>query len=794
MSTVQKQKQQTPKNKSQKQSSKPGRRARRARQRDRKKKVAVPIPPWRAGGSSMPSQAKKNKADQLMELAGGHGRNPLGARNQEVNREQISALNQDAALDVQPTIRLRALAYLALGIILAAKRRGWNSQNVPSVAYYAYQYMIGVFKSCVNGSTLEVTAAPRWFWEICAALAPKDHPWLSSRISYEAVIDESGPTPLTPTIVMGSGLQEYSIVFGDPTGAPVDGFPSLVTPPAYTDELGRDAFSSLWNVFVATPGEPSEIVGPIGEDAYNRRDCSAYALNYGRFGASYFAPGALASYLENEVRIDSPILAKFCTRNNEEDGNIFRAGMKFTNSGASACYIGPRCLEFESLDQFRNKGRAIVKFYDFDEFVEVFALFIGLVQEAVTKAANFDSTEYPLTIQQARIMLRQAMIPLFCNEKCADLRFAASGDEDPLFLTLLPFTVSDNGLSQTAISDAPIFPRFFNEMVQGCARLTASVFSGNRLVNDWLPVLAGLPDPFITNYTYDFFGEQRAVFRPPPVGPDPPAEIPIRMVDCSVSVPPDTLYLSLNGDEYAAIVSAHNSWMTKYSAFMTTQAKFSAVKANPLFRSVMLTRVNREIGQIQTATTVSQVPPGKVISKTVSSSSVSTTAKLTTQRSRKELGYSIKRSNVKQVLPESGSERYQFVECRAITAPVPFLADLVKYQSCMITPVFHSRNIETTGTREYMQASYGEGFAINLGSFVDDSTVVQASTNPTLYSQHLRAAELDVKIAGSSGPNEVEALLDQLSAKGEGGWLSTISSVLSTGSELVGQASKVFRF
>jgi len=657
--------------------------------------------------------------------------------------------------------------------------------------------MLDIFISCINGATLEFTAAPVWFWEICYSLFPKDHPWLSGRIAYEAVVDQAGPSPRQPIIQMGAGVQEYSIVFGDPIGASIDGFPTLVTPPAYTVELGREAFSSIWNVFVAVPGEPSEIVGPLGSKAFMHRDCSAYATNYGRFGASYFAPGALASYLENEVRIDSPIMSKFCSRNNENDGDLFRAGMKFATSGATATYIGPRCLEFKRVDQFRNKGRAIVKFYDFDEFVEVFALIIGLVQESVSRQQGTMLTPYPLTIQQARIMLRQAIISLFHNEKCADLRFAAAGAEDPGFIPLLPFTVCDNGVSQTGASDGPLFPRFFNEMIQGCARLTANVFSGDRLINDWIPVLAGLAEPLISQYTWDNDGVPTNVFVPPPLGPDPPAELPIRMVDCSVSVPPDILYVSLNGNEYASIVSAHNSWMVKHSAYMTTQAKFSAVASNPLFSSVILTRVNRTLPNIGTVVTVSQNPPGKVISKTVSTSSApvpsSGALTRTASKGRKEMGYSLAKSNVKQVLPAAGSERYQFVECRTITSCVPFLADLTKYQSLMVTPVFESSNIESTGTREYMQSSYGEGFAINLSAFQDVDTVA-VSTAPTLYSQHLHAAELDIKSIGSSGPNEVEALLDELSARGEGGWLSSISNVLTTGGKLVGKAAKMFDF
>jgi hypothetical protein len=452
-----------------------------------------------------------------MLLSGGHGRNPLGEKNQEHTREQISAPNQDSALDVEPAISQRGLAYMALGIILAAKKRGWNSSNVPSSAYYAYRYMIDIFSSAVNGSTLEFTAAPAWFWEICAALAPKDHPWLSSRIAYEAVIDDSGPSALTDIISMGTGAEEYAIVFGDPLGTAINGFPTLTPPAPYTPALGKEFFSSLWNVFIATPGTPTEIVGPLGDSAYLRRDCSAYAVNYGRFGSSYFAPGALASYLENEVRIDSPLLAKFCARNNEQTSFKFRSGMRFITSGASACYIGPRCIEFESKGQFRNKGRANVKLYDFDEFVEVFAIFIGLVQEAVSKQLNVQQEDYPLTIQQARIMLRQAMLPLFSNEKCADLRLAASGPESPAFFPLLPFTVSDNGLAQTSLMDAPLLPRFLTEMIQGCGRITAKVFSGKRLINDWLPVLTGLSTVSITNYTWDKNGVPTDVFKTAPV-------------------------------------------------------------------------------------------------------------------------------------------------------------------------------------------------------------------------------------------------------------------------------------
>lgn len=756
-----------------------------SRQRRRQKQAASKSSsgPYKVQGKFPgPVTRKEKDSSDLMTLAGGHGKNPLAIVNRVAMRETLAAPNQDASLDVSPLINIGSLSSLALGIVLAAKKRGWNSTNKSSNAFQVYCYLMDIFQASIQGSALEFTAAPAWFWALCDALKPKEVPWSSTRIVYEATVDLSGPSNRYSSVLpMGVAGQEYAIVFGDAIGSSINLFPTVVPAPVYDPALGKEQFSSLWNVFVAVPGEPSEII-PMPGSTPMSKDCSAFAMVKGRFGTGYWSAGALVNWLENEVFIECPLFSKFCVPNNDQiDQANYRSSWKALASGGTACYIGPRLLEFANQGQYKNKGRAIYKFYDFEEFVEVFALIIGMVQEIVSKQQNVTLTPYPLSMQQFKVLLRQAIIPGFSNEKAADLRLAPSDDQGANFFPYLPLVVGDNGVSQTAATSPPLLPLLYSEVLRGASRFLFKG-EGNQVI-DFLPVLVSFRDSLISQYTWDNNGVPTNVFAPPG------GEVPIRIVDCSATIGPSTEYLSLNGDEYERIANAHNQWMDAHSAFMTTLSKYSPCDSNPLFCTITMTRLIRNIPGIGNLLS----PTEKVSAEKLSAKSSTTRSPLVRKESKtRGVGIDSTRK-VGTPMPDVNSQFYQFLEVRRITSSVPFFAEMVKYQGVIITPLLVAESADKTAGSSFVQTAYGEGDALSLGStLADDGDAGNTSTFPTAYSAHLQQAALDVKGSTSSGYNEIEQILARDEEKGQGGWLSTISNILTAGGKGAKKLAGIF--
>lgn len=761
--------------------------------RARKQQGAQFVKPSQGAGrqSSVARRGARNPArtlpaDQLMKMGGAHGKNPLALAHQEKSHEIIAAVNQDSTLDVNPVITSASLIYTALGIVLRAKKKGWGLANNGEEMYQAFCYTIDVLRSAIKGSTLEFTAAPRWFWELCAALAPKERFYLTNRVYYETTIQETQPT-LGSTIPLGAAPDElYSVIFGSPIGPPINGYPTIQPAGPYIPSVGKEQFSSMWNVFFAKQGEPTEIVGPIGDKAYCKKDCSAFAQVTSRAGTSFFAPGGFANRLESEVHIDSPLLSKYCNDNDEDDLQVppYRAGFCYHASGGTPCYIGPRLSEMENLNQIRNKGRMIPKVYDFDEFFEVASMILANVQEAVLSQTEITPEPYPLTAQQFRLILRQCLIPFFDNDMAQDLRHKTATLPDPVYETMLPLTVCDNGVSQTALADSMLFPRFFVEMCKGVMRVTADVgrFKDGRVVMDWVPVLMRKNLDELQGYTY---GEGTPLFVPAP-----PGQVSVRTIDCSAVVGADVVYLSLNGFEQSEAITLHNNWMTRHQPFMSGLASLTATKGTALLSTIMTTKIVRRVILIDNPLTTKQV--GQVLGVGLGSKASQVTQKGGERRkSLENRGVSIRDGKkVKIVNPLPGSDFFQSEEARSIASNLPFLKELEEFQSCLITPVIATANTSFSAGHEYIQSYYGEGIQLSLGNQTDGGAGVFASTFPTMYQLHQRLASLDCKNIANSSRTRAEVLLDALEEKGEGGWLTTISKILTSAGGFAEKASK----
>jgi len=711
----------------------------------------------------------KVPADEIMKLAGGHGVNSLAAIHREKNAEVLAAVNQDAICDVTPATTTAAIQAFALGIILAAKKRGLNSFMNADDQWQAYCYIIDVFKSAIRGDTLQFTAAPRWFVEIMFAVRPKNHKALTASIGYEMVTVDTAP-PLSSTMTFGTGEEAYSVIFGNPTGAIVNGFQAIVPSPPYDPVQGKAQFAEIWMVFTAKPGTPTEMVSPLMEKGYLTGDCSAFSLSTSRLGAGYFNPGGVNNRLENEVHIDCPILARFCQDNNISDDvtGEFRAGFNYANGGGTSCYLGPRCLEFTTLTLFKNKGRQVFKFYDLLAYFEVFSLIVGSVLEKSSRQNAIQFKPYPLSVQQTLLLLRQSLIPFFNNEMAQDLRLKNAGAINPGIQVYLPCTVGDNGVSQTVTENSPLMPAFFVEMIKGASRMTVDIGAlkgaPHRLVMDHIPILSVPASTLPTNYTWDNAGNPTLVY------PELPGEVPVSAVDCSAIVGNNTYYLDLNGTEISKYIAAHNEWMTYHAPFLTTLTKLSSASGSPLFSTIFNTQY------------VCRVDPPAPVADIPSNSSAQ---KLQKQVSKKSFGVAISAEQVKQILPvpTQGPTFAQKAVLRQ-QSNIPFLKETVKYSTLAVTPVFEFFSSDSLeASQAYIQSIYGEYLKIPFAATDVEFVRITSKGAPTLYSLHLAAAQLDVKNVTSSGPTELENLLATLDDTGGGGFLTTLGKILQAGGQ-----------
>jgi len=725
---------------------------------------------------------REDAGDKIMKMAGAHGTNALDLKHREVSQESLAAVNQDVIYNLEPATTSTTVQNVALGILLAAKKRGINTQVSPDVQFQAYGYICDVLRASIKGVTLDYTSAPRWFVELCAGLRPKEKNSLTSKAYYEMVIAETSPA-LGPLQVLGTADETYAIIFGSSNGTPFNGFSSIVPAAAYDPLLGKEAFSTLWSVFPAKPGTPSELISPTMEKAYNSKDCSAFAIVSSRLGTGFFTPGGVNNRLENEVHIDSPIMAKFCSDNEvtEDFTSPYRAGFNYANGGGTSCYIGPRCLEFTEIDQFRNKARAVFKFYDFNRFYEQFALIIGGVQERAYKQNAITPRPYPLSVQRFQIMLRQTLLPFFNNEMAQDLRLKNASGLDGGIVKYLPFTVCDNGVSQTAAVVSPLVPSFFNECIKGCMRIKLDV-SGQRGVKgrqtlDFVPILAIPPQQGRgNNYTWSNGVTSGQVFL------DPIDEVLVNLLDCSLVDGSSTFYLNLNGTELSAYVEAHNEWMTEMQPFLTGLCKATPSEGSPLFASVVYTQIVRDVLPLPVVGTTVNTPVSIVLTKQPSVKAVK--------------GASMASSGkVRQVNPIPTSGIIPFTQQAVVSSQssVPYFQELEKYQSIMIQPEVRTINAEAYATaRSYLQGLYGEFISIPYGASFDDNTSNNSTNLPNLFTIHSAAADLDLKNITGSGLSEIEQVLENLNKDEGGGFLSILSKALTGAGALARAADGMF--
>lgn len=648
--------------------------------------------------------------------------------------EQLALKAVDKTLDVRVTRGSRSIEHLAQGIILAALKRGWSSQlrqNETGFVYGAYVYLVQSFYSAMQATVPTLQVAPLWYWNMVQALQPTTAPFKTSYVTYKWNLEDGIQSQIPTPVEIMNGV---TVTFGLPdlTVAKVNGFYQITTP-VYTADLGEAAIKSLfeyWGSDGMTKMVPYETTSISS-------DTSSFAALYPEMGSSAGSEGAMATTLYSERVIPCPIFAKFGVYQSGED---YRGWSFAGRSSGTPGYVLPRLAEFKSAKQLANRIPPIFKFFDFDEFFDVLSITLGLALERQADAGSGTlSGSCPLTPQQAQILLRQTMIPLFCNEMAQDLQ-----QDGAQTFTMAPFSVGTNGVSVTALNNPIKLPNLFAENIRACARRTVRLPAGDL---DLVPVLARKQSvEQLGNYSYS----QGNVYS------DGTGEMAIDLTSMSYIDTGTTKYISPNGPPLAKYAEAWNVWITSLGNFLTPLTTPGQAPGPSALNVLTMTR-HIKYSDLQA---VQGVPP------------VLTKGNLARVSSKKDLGLEFKYSEkVGQVKPLGTSDQFAKFGVVAVTSTNAPLTPLWKYQRVMILPSYVSVEEAGGGAIPYRQVFQVEPFKISTGALPDD---VYLQGCPDQFSLHYQMATLDVRTE-LSPESEITQDFAEINRMGGGGFLTALA-------------------
>jgi len=721
-------------------------------------------------------------ADALVKAEGGHGTDIRAGQRETASgaRDKLPVQGLNPITKVVATVQDRAISYLALGIVLKSIKNGLLPQQTGTpVPYYAYRYIYDTIVSAMQGVVPALQAAPRWFWEILYAVKPKDGRCKTGSVSYSWNIVATG-APLDQVINIGSGAGSYSIFLGtggtSPLPGGIDGFAVLGAVLPYTAALGQEVISLVWNTFRSDG--MGELIGDPGLDnALMAYDTSSFSVAFPEIGESYFAQGGLRTTVYSERQIDSPLFAKFAQY--QPPGTASWRGWHKTHvSALSPMYIAPRLSELDSLDQIRNKTPPTVKYYNFDEFFEVLSLTLCLALENMAKNAiaglgaadpGGAIRQCPLTSQQAQILLRQAMLPKFCNYMAQDIRLQGANLVD-----LSPFVVGPNGAPPTNLN--VYYPTVFVENIRACARLTSDLksrYNKGRAVYDILPVLArNVEQNQLGNYTYILDGIAYPLYTLPTAGPVP--ETPINIVDCSATLagptpPAGTYYLDVSREALNVLAQSWNDWI------QPLQAALSPLRTISSDQGVRALNCNLFTNFI--VPTAPELPP--------------VVAPPPTPGDAKRKGAEVKKSyglNLHELRKKMGaapvpgeSDYFQSMGDKSTVSNNVVDGSIWNVLSKFVLPVSMSAGqVEDAGVQAWkvFNSELYEVPRSNVGGIGSALPGDNLLLWPTVYNRHLAMANLDAKMPTQDSDNEIVAFFLQADKDSRGGFLGDIVSTI----------------
>jgi hypothetical protein len=653
-----------------------------------------------------------------------------------------------------------SLQGLALGAISLAVKKGWGVQNFGDI-YYAYVYLYQTFVNACNGTFPTLVSAPKWLWELLAALRPKSSRFKTGSINYKWL---TGSLPGVPPfeIVLGSA----SAFLGVPSLFKVNGLIELIPPPAaYTTELGERAINSLFQYF-PDKGLFKRESDP-GENAFLHGDVSVFQSVYPEWGATALGPGGIALSILGEVFDQCPMLSKFTLYQQ----TFWRGSQELKKNAGTASYIVGRMSDMESIKEIRCKVSPIFKFYNFDQYFLTLTYILGLAMEQMSADNSVKEVPpCPLTSWAAQLLLRQTLLPRFCNEMAQDLTQTGDASEG-----LFPMICVNNGVSITNEAlPSMLLPFVFAENCRSATRLLRDIHSQyGKSTIDIVPILcrpSKASIPTLGNFTY-----QNAVTGVQPIYlPAPPSEVDVDLLDLSYGNPVKN-YLTANGEYMGTLVCAWNDWIKKLGNQLTTLVSVGTEPGIAALNTVINTAHVRRLfldnpapAPMPSNPQAKRPAPPELAGKRLSSDRP------------KEKGFAVSRKKIGAPMPDPttpSSSIYQFVACNNLTSTMPFLAPLMRYTRAFVHPQgFANIDFNKEQTISFQQSYQVEPNKLpydDLAPLVFDT----ANESITMDTIALASAALDIK-SNLSTPSEAEIELSEMAKKGDGGFFTSLAGII----------------
>jgi len=494
-----------------------------------------------------------------------------------------------------------------------------------------------------------------------------------------------------------------------------------------------------------------KMLGDPGSSPFDR-DASAFAAVFPEIGESFFSPGAFKNTLQSERQIDCPVLAKFA----QYQDVIYRGWQQEKVSAGSACYLGSRASELSGVSAWRNKTPPIFKTFNFDEFYYQLSKTLALALENANANVLPNITPCPLTPLQTQLILRQNLLPYFNNEMAQDLRF-----QGPDWVDMIPLTVGPNGVSFGR--QAMYVPTFFAENVKCCRRLLHRLNSkGKRAqVLDVVPVLCRSPERNqLGNFTY---GNTGALVY------DTQVDEPVNLIDLSATQSSATVYLNLNTEPYAALVTSWNEWIQTLQTVLSSLVPLSGEGGAAALSTLVYTNFQRFVEPpvpepAQTVQVAGKIVEGKMLEKKGSQKLLHIGSKI--PRKNKGVG----------AAPVPGTSYFDTVGEVRTSGSIGFNKHLWSYISIFILPTSWSDDGLGISSTQCVQAFQCEGSYILRAT--GSNGAAGGGDAPTAEERMNMAAAVDVKQVTQDGDHILIQQLKELTSKGEGGFFTSIAGLI----------------
>jgi len=336
----------------------------------------------------------------------------------ETDSQSILVPTQQPAITIAVPILPQQVYGVCASYVSYALGRGWLSRaGLDSYPYWAAQYMYTVLTAYISSSQIKAGSLPLWLQKFGQALAPKTVRCMQGFAAYKfdnaAILNYVNP----PEANLNVSVYGYNyLLYPQKLTGSVNGFPIAEPPVAYTDDNGRDAWTSL-SQFMAQLGNPESLVTPIKPNTWSK-NVSAFAMPANAEGTGVGNSGGQIFQAGLEVPIYTPCLGVFANVLASGAINPARYGVFSTSFAGDAAFAS--WLFYNSPHAECKSMLKVPRLHsvDFLEFADVVALWCQkLLENASSLAANAPSTvvQCPLSIQEMQLLLKNELMFMFGN-------------------------------------------------------------------------------------------------------------------------------------------------------------------------------------------------------------------------------------------------------------------------------------------------------------------------------------------------------------------------------------------